>query len=52
MRSGVNTVTASSTWNLSWTFNGTPMGDLDALGATWSADLAVVESQAVVTGVQ
>ena len=52
VRSGVNTVTASSTWNLSWTFNGTPMGGLDALGATWSADVGVVESQAVVTGVQ
>ena len=52
IRAGSNTVTATSTWNLSWSYNGTPMGDLDALGATWSADVGVVESQALVTGVR
>lgn len=51
VRAGSNGVTASSTWGLTWSFNGAPMGTLDAVGNTWSADVDVVESQALVTEV-
>ncbi|MGA9746833.1 MAG: hypothetical protein WBQ50_05200 [Nocardioides sp.] len=51
IRAGSNGVTASSTWGLTWSYNGTPQGTLDALGATWTTDINTVESQALVTQV-
>lgn len=51
VRAGSHAVTVSSSWGLTWSFNGTPQGTLDAIGATWTTDLGVVESQALVTSV-
>ena len=50
-RAGAAEVTADTQWTLTWSYNGEPQGAVDPLSATFTQDLGVAESQALVTGV-
>lgn len=50
-RAGEHAVSADTRWEGSWSFNGTPRGAVDPVGASWGADLAVSEVQSLVTGI-
>lgn len=50
-RAGQHRVTAETAWGLTWSYNGTPQGALDPIGAVWSDVLGVAQSQSLVTDV-
>lgn len=50
-RAGSSEVTADTQWTLTWSFNGTPQGDIDPLSSSFTQPVVVAESQALVNQV-